>query len=286
MTSMAITFRTMTQADIPRGMELCRAAQWNQRPSDWERILQLSPQGCRVALFDERVIGTVTTIQYEDRFAWIGMMLVAPEMRGQGIGRELMEQVLALLPDLPSIRLDASPAGYPLYRKLGFEDEYTINRMELTARHQEALLGKTAARPMQPEDFPAIFAWDRQVFGANRSYLLEWLFTDALEYAWVSAEQGEITGYIFGRHGFVFEHLGPIVARDQRIAQELVAVALQQQTHKPFVIDAWQELTAWRTWLEAVGFREQRPLTRMFYRANPFPGLPQNQFGILGPEFG
>lgn len=25
---------------------------------------------------------------------------------------------------------------------------------------------------------------------------------------------------------------------------------------------------------------------RMFYRNNPFPGLPPKQFGILGPEFG
>lgn len=286
MTHIAITFRTMTSTDIPSAMELCRTTQWNQLPCDWEFLLQHGAPGCRVAEHEGRLVGTVSTASYEDRFAWIGMMLIAPEMRGQGIGTQLLQQAIALLPDFPSIRLDASPAGYPLYRKLGFADEYTLSRLELTTPKQEKLSGHTVARPMQREDLPAVFAWDRQVFGANRSHLLEWMFTGAPEYAWVIEEKNKLVGYLFGRHGFGFEHLGPVIARDQKLAEQLVIAGLQQQTHKPFVIDAWQELPAWRAWLEAIGFREQRPFTRMFYRANPFPGLPQNQFGILGPEFG
>src|SRR5262249_51819494 len=68
-----VCFRDVTPADIAAGLELCRAARWNQTERDWELFLQLSPEGCRVAVMDERVVGTVATAPYEDRFAWIGM---------------------------------------------------------------------------------------------------------------------------------------------------------------------------------------------------------------------
>ena len=283
---MATIFRPMTDADIQRGLALCRAARWNQLSRDWELLLTLSPQGCRVAVHDDRVVGTVTTVRYEDRFAWIGMVLVDPEMRGQGIGTQLLQQALTQLQDIPSVRLDATPAGHPVYRKLGFNDEYALSRMEMRAASSGELRRHTTARPMQKNDLPAIIAWDQHVFGADRHLTLEWMLAGAPEYAWVMTQQSEIAGYMFGRHGFAFEHFGPIVARDQQLAQQLVAAGLQQQAHQPFVIDAPQHSTEWRAWLEAIGFHEQRPFIRMFYRANPFPGLPNNQFGILGPEFG
>ncbi|MGH9754751.1 MAG: GNAT family N-acetyltransferase [Blastocatellia bacterium] len=94
----------MTPADIAAGLALTRAARWNQTERDWEMFLRLSPEGCRVAVMDERVVGTVATARYEDRFAWIGMVLVDPAERGHGIGSRLMAEALDLLKDMPSIR--------------------------------------------------------------------------------------------------------------------------------------------------------------------------------------
>ncbi len=279
-------FRIMTAADIQRGLELTRVARWNQLSRDWELLLKLNPSGCRVALLENQVVGTVTTVRYENRFAWIGMVLVDPAARGQGIGTQLLQQALELLSDIPSARLDATPAGHPLYCQLGFQDEYGLSRMERVAAPPHYFQQTIAARPMQAEDLPGVAAMDREIFGADRRVTLEWMFAGAPEYAWVIAQQNEIAGYAFGRHGFAYEHLGPIVARDPFIAQQLVVACLQQQSHKPFVIDAPEHSAEWRAWLASAGFREQRPFIRMFYRANPYPGLPQNQFGILGPEFG
>ena len=72
-----ITYREMTEADIPRGLSLCRSSGWNQLASDWEVFLRLSPRGCRVAVDGEGdVKGTVTTIRYGNHFGWIGMLLM------------------------------------------------------------------------------------------------------------------------------------------------------------------------------------------------------------------
>ncbi|HMV84183.1 MAG TPA: GNAT family N-acetyltransferase [Blastocatellia bacterium] len=282
----SICFRPMTTADIAAGLRLCRAAHWNQTARDWELFLRLSPQSCCVAVENERVIGTVATARYENRFSWIGMVLVDPDKRGQGVATRLMNEALGVLEEMPSIKLDATPAGHAVYRKLGFVDEYCLSRMEVVVPATGSTLRDNPARPMTKADLPAVADFDREVFGANRRVTLEWLLSGAPDYAWVIEEQRQIAGYTFGRHGFNFEHLGPVVARDQDRARTLVAACLQRQAGRRFVIDASHFEPDWRAWLESTGFREQRPFIRMFYRGNPYPGLPAQQFGILGPEFG
>jgi GNAT superfamily N-acetyltransferase len=279
----------MRHADIEAGLRLCRASRWNQTRRDWELFLRLSPEGCRVAVKDEQVIGTVTTVRYEDRFSWIGMVLVDPSERGQGIGGLLMSEALHVVNDMPSIRLDATPAGHTVYRKLNFVDEYCLSRMETVVSNDGLMLHRNPARPMTKEDLPDIGILDREVFGADRGLTLEWMFDGAPEYAWVVTKQGQegqIIGYTFGRHGFNFEHIGPVIAHDQQTARQLVSACLNRQAGKRFILDASQHEGDWRSWLESIGFSEQRPFIRMFYRDNPFPGLPRKQFGILGPEFG
>src|SRR6266404_8815729 len=125
--------RHMTRQDIAGGMRLKDLAGWNQTEADWERFLSSSPDGCFVAEIDGRVIGTVTTIVYEDRFAWIGMVLVDPGFRNRGIGRALLQRAIEHLEsrNLACIKLDATPQGKPVYEKVGFVSEYEIERWTL-----------------------------------------------------------------------------------------------------------------------------------------------------------
>ncbi len=279
-----IHYRTMLQSEIDVGLALCRAARWNQLQRDWELFLQLSPNGCRVAVNEERVIGTVATVSYEARFSWIGMVLVDATMRRQGVGTQLLREALEILRDEETVKLDATPAGREVYLKLGFIDEYRLSRME-TVVSGKGLLESTA-RMMTAEDLPAIIEWDVNIFGANRQTMLEWMWVGAPEYAWVVDGQNEITGYCFGRHGHNFEQLGPVIADDFTTAQQLVSACLREQTGKSFILDAAQHDAAWLRWLGAIGFTEQRPFIRMYRGSNRYPGLPENQFAILGPEFG
>ena len=73
---MNVRLRLMTVDDIPEAMRLKDLAGWNQTAADWERFLSADPEGCFVAEREGRVVGTSTTIVYEGRFAWIGMVLV------------------------------------------------------------------------------------------------------------------------------------------------------------------------------------------------------------------
>jgi ribosomal protein S18 acetylase RimI-like enzyme len=131
-----LRFRLMTVEDVPEAMRLKGAAGWNQTRADWARFLSSTPEGCFVAEDRGRVVGTATSIVYEGRFAWIGMVTVDPQYRGQGIGTALLQSVIRYLDSrrVPCMKLDATPQGKPVYEKLGFVSEYGIERWMLKQR--------------------------------------------------------------------------------------------------------------------------------------------------------
>src|SRR5262249_6393801 len=118
----------MTKQDIAGGVRLNTIVGWNQTECDWNRFLAGSPEGCFVMEHNSRVVGTAATLSYENRFAWIGMVLVDPEYRKQGIGTKLLQRTIEYLDGagIPTLKLDATPAGKPLYENLGFVAEYEI----------------------------------------------------------------------------------------------------------------------------------------------------------------
>ena len=275
----------MSVADIPAGLALCRAAGWNQLAHDWEAFLQLSPEGCLVCTDGHgKVVGTVTTVSYENHFSWIGMVLVDPAKRRQGIGMQLLQEALVVLSDATLVKLDATPAGREVYLKLDFEEEYSISRMQVMSAPEHAM-GHSAARPVVRKDLPELIQLDREVFGANRLPLLELILKAAPEFAFVTEGERGINGYCFGRRGHNFSHIGPVIARDIATAKSTFSAVLHN-CKGPVITDALHHTPEWISWLSSIGFSEQRKLTRMFRGNNVYPGFPEKQFSILGPEFG
>lgn len=295
---MPVNYRVLTPADIPSGLRLCRIAGWNQLAADWELFLRLSPGQCRAAVYDSRVVGTVTTVNYEDRFAWVGMVLVDPSVRGQGIGTTLLAEALLILKGIPSIRLDATPQGRPVYQRLGFEDEYQFSRMQMAAASilafRESLNGPIQLQgsdlhsdPMSEQDLDAVIAMDQEAFGANRGVILRWAWQQAPEYSWVVRRLSGVEGYCFGRHGFNFDQIGPLGARTESAARQLVRACLcANECGRPMVLDPLHHSPSWIAWLDQTGFVHQRPFTRMYFGANRYPGNPSQLWSIFGPEFG
>ena len=282
--------RTMLPADIPEGLALCRANGWNQLAADWGRLLALGREGCVVAETDGRVVGTTTTVDYEGRFAWIGMVLVDQAARGQGIGTALVEHALRPLGDVPA-RLDATPKGLPLYQRLGFVEESRICRMTRNPADQpvDALgsgPGRPAARRMRESDLATIAIWDRAVFGADRANLLAWAFAVAPERAWIVEGSTGLRGYCLGRPGYTWSQVGPVVATDLEAAFSLVAACVSASAAVPMVLDASACAPDWAGRLAGLGFVEQRPFIRMCRGVNAHPGEGEQQYAIFGPEWG
>jgi ribosomal protein S18 acetylase RimI-like enzyme len=276
----------MVDGDVPAGLALCRSAGWNQTTEDWDLFLKLSPKGCCVAVDDEgQVRGTVATVRYENRFSWIGMVLVDPRFQRQGIGIQLLREALHILRDEDTIKLDATPQGRHIYLQLDFVDEYRISRMENKAISLDSI-NPSSARPVTEVDMRRILEFDQEVFGANREKLLKSILKRDPRLAFLVEGPGGINGYCFGRMGYNFTHIGPVVANDDETARNLVSAVLMSASGRPVCIDTLQRSDALTAWLASIGFTEQRPLIRMFRGDNRYPGCTRKQFAILGPEFG
>jgi GNAT superfamily N-acetyltransferase len=280
------SMRPMTADDVPASLALCRAARWNQLARDWEQFLSINPDGARVAVVGGRVVATVTTIDYGGQFGWIGMVLVDEAERRRGLGTAMLTTGLQLLERLPRVRLDATPAGYPLYRTLDFEEEYRLVRLERGVSDRLAPSPRMAVRRLASADRVTVAAWDLAVFGAPRPSMLDWLAAGAPAYAWVAEDSRGIAGWMLGRHGFSFDHLGPIVARDQAVAAALVAACLEANPSTAVIVDAPDHSPEWLAWLDGSGFSVQRPFIRMRRGGTGSVGTPGEQFAIVGPEFG
>jgi hypothetical protein len=188
------------------------------------------------------------------------------------------------------VRLDATPAGEPLYRRYGFVPEYDLTRARVTVAAERFRHSRDTVRawvhPIGPGDLSEIFAKDREVFGADRSALLTSFYARAPELAWTARDEASLLGHCFGRPGYRYGQLGPIVAESASVAIDLVSHCLSGQAEHTLVVDSPRLAPQWAEWLESVGFEMERPFLRMRRGENRYPGIPDRQFGIAGPEFG
>ena len=288
--SRGLELRAMSEDDLAAGLRLSRACGWNQTLEDWRRLLALGPGLFRVGTLDGRVVAAAGAVRYGEALAWICMVLVDPAERGHGLGTAIFDEVLGgcqaevRAGRLRTVGLDATPGGRRIYVQRGFVDGPPLVRLRLEPPVTQAGTPKSVG-PLAEEDVDAVLALDREVFGADRAPLLRWARGAALELAWIARAERRVTGYCFGRHGDRSDQVGPVVAEDVASAVELVRACLSAERSRALVLDARVE-PSWLRELGDLGFREERPFTRMYLgEAQPTAG-PQMERAVFGPEFG
>ncbi len=280
-----VSIRKMQETDLSSLMDLKSAEGWNQTEQDWKLLMSYPDSVNLVAIVSERIVGSVTGINYSGQVAWIGMMLVDKAFRGRGVARKLMQSTIDLLKTCRTIKLDATPAGYPVYAKIGFERELTLLRMT----HPGLPLiveGSDPGVAIQSKDIPEIIEYDKQVFGANRGNLIRHLYGEAPELAFCVRSDQQLTGFCLGRAGSRFTQVGPLYATSLEVALTLVKAVLTRLSGKACVVDIHADKKELVLWLTQAGFITARFFERMYLTENNYPGRVQEQYFISGPELG
>tara|TARA_R110000737_G_scaffold349418_1_gene385570 strand:+ start:1482 stop:2315 length:834 start_codon:yes stop_codon:yes gene_type:complete len=277
----------MELSDVSGGLRLSTAEGWNQTERDWKFLLEGSNGCCILAERDSTIIGTTTAITYSHQLAWIGMVLVDKAYRGQGVSKALLDHVFKNTSEI-SIKLDATPAGQQVYQQFGFKDEYLIDRMVHVLLTNSASFDNSGIEtvPVKPENIKEIVAFDAAVFGTKREHLITSLVKEYPDKAWMVRHKNRVTGFVLGRGGSKYHHVGPVSASTMEVAQALLAKSLEGLIQKPVVVDVLQDKQALIASLKSLGFTKQRHFVRMYKGENHFPGTTEHSYCICGPEFG
>jgi GNAT superfamily N-acetyltransferase len=282
-----IAIRRMHFNDIGKCMLLSDAEHWNQTETDWNRLIDGPLNHCLVAESENKIIGTATAMNYSDLVAWIGMVLVDKNYRGRGIAKILFSSLINHLKSCKSVKLDATPAGQPVYEKFGFKNEYAIHRMtkseEINLQDAES---NVKADSLKHSDISEIFFLDFSVFGAERNYLLGSIYKENSDKAFCIRHNGRISAFSLGRKGRNYFQIGPVVASSITDAKILILKVLEELNRDCIVVDVLGDKTEFTLWLKSIGFIHQRQFSRMYLHENPFPGLVENNYLICGPEYG
>jgi GNAT superfamily N-acetyltransferase len=275
---MASTEHRLGEQHLAGCLALSKSAHWNQNEADWRLMLGFG-RGWGITLDDGTLAASTLVLPYGERFAWVAMVLVLPEHRRKGFATQLLKKALAENAGAGLVSLlDATPAGREVYRQEGFRDTWGFKRFSLSKSF--SIQGK--ARAITESDWPRILELDRRAFGADREIVLRNLARRLPQAALVSE-----SGFVLGREGREATQIGPLVARNESGAADLLAAALAS-VRPPVYLDLLDSRPEITSRLEKAGFEFQRPFTRMVH--TPGEALAPGEAGLVycpaGPELG
>ena len=266
-------------------LALSKSANWNQNEADWRLMLGFG-RGWGITAPDGRLAASTIALPYGADFAWISMVLVLPEHRRQGYASRLLRLALAEMAAQKRVALlDATPAGHEVYVQEGFRDFWGFKRFFLS-KFRNLNSGKKRIRKLKEPHWPGTLALDAAAFGGSREVVLRNLAARQPKAALVAEGDGKVAGFVLARDGREAMQVGPLVARDEATARELLGSALARAS-VPVYVDIADHAASLQAWALAQGFTIQRPFTRMAHGPGGVaPGDASLVFCPAGPELG
>jgi len=276
-----VRLRDMTPADLPAAHALSTQAQWPHRLEDWELMLNLGFG--LVAEREGRIVGTTMGWPYGADAATLGMVIVSQTSRGEGVGRRLMDAALERLSGR-TVLLNSTPAGAPLYRKLGFQAIGTIHQ------HQGAAFSVPVAklragervRPLGASDRAAVIELDRRATGLRREALIADLLKSGQGV--ILDRGGEAVGFALFRRFGRGHAVGPVASPDRDGARALISHWLGSNAGMFIRVDTPGD-SGLSGWLEKMGLMEVDVVTTMALGAPPTRGDGAAPYSIVSQAF-
>ncbi|WP_448031295.1 GNAT family N-acetyltransferase [Bradyrhizobium liaoningense] len=217
-----LQIRNLRPDEIALAIDWAAAEGWNPGLADAACFAVPDAQGFFVGEIDGEPVATVSCVNYDDRFAFLGFYIVRERFRGAGHGLRIWNAAIAHAGPRV-IGLDGVVAQRDNYKRSGFQLAYANIRYG----------GVVAAPPRPPAEvvaldkvpFAIVEADDATVFPAARSaFLRAWVNTSG-HIGHALLRDGRLAAWGVIRPCRTGHKIGPLVA-DDRVAAEAVMQAL------------------------------------------------------------
>ena len=277
-----LQIRNLRPEETALAIDWAAAEGWNPGLADAACFALPDPQGFFVGEIDGEPVATVSCVNYDDRFAFLGFYIVAKGFRGSGHGLRIWNAAIAHA-GARVIGLDGVVAQQDNYKKSAFRLAYANIRYG----------GIVAAPPKPPAEivaldeipFEIIEADDATVFPAARSaFLRAWINTSG-HVGRALLRDGRLTAWGVIRPCRTGRKIGPLVADDRAAAMAVVQALLTHADGGEVFLDV-PAVNA-----EAIALASELGLKPVFETARMYTGpIPQLRidrvFGVTSFELG
>ena len=210
---------------------LSERAGWNQSETDLKLMVAHEPENIFLATYtyeNHRItLGSGVSLSVNEKMCWIGMILVHPELRRQGIARSIMHTCLTHARKVQQksiIGLDATPEGKQVYEALGFKDSFTIWRSVISTHLKKDQLSTNKATPF---DLDLIASYLKTKNYTERIQMIAMLEKLPEVKNILFLRNGEVQGFAMSRPGRLKPFIGPLIADNCETAKILLMNLLQ-----------------------------------------------------------
>lgn len=256
--------RFMAPGEIPLAVDWAAGEGWNPGFADAACFGAVDPRGFWLAEVDGTPAATLSVVNYDDRFAFLGFYIVRPELRGRGIGWRLWQAGMAHA-GARTVGLDGVVAQQANYARAGFAFAYRNIRFA-GPLPTDAPRSGVPTLDLADIPFEALLESDAAVFPARRAPFLR---------AWISApghvgrallREGKLVGWGVVRPARTSWRIGPLVASDEGAAEVLFGALCAAVNGETIVLDVPEPNAA------AVALARRHGLAPVFETARMYTG--------------
>jgi len=167
-----LQIRTMRPDEIALAADWAAAEGWNPGLADAACFAAVDPEGFLIGELEGRPAATISCVNYDERFAFLGFYIVRGDLRGRGYGLRIWKAAMAHAGER-TVGLDGVVAQQENYKKSGFALAYpNIRYGGIVA----AAAPPADVVPLADVPFARVEADDATVFPApRRTFLRAWI---------------------------------------------------------------------------------------------------------------
>jgi len=277
-----LQIRNMRPEEIAVAVQWAAAEGWNPGLSDAACFAIPDANGFFVGEIDGEPVATVSCVNYDDRFAFLGFYIVRSDFRDRGHGLRIWNAAIAHA-GARVIGLDGVVAQQDNYKKSGFQLAYANVRYG----------GIVAPPPGPPADvvaldtipFARVEADDAMVFPAPRSaFLRAWIGTPG-HVGRALLRDGKLAAWGVIRPCRTGRKIGPLVADDRAAADAIVQALLASTNGGEIFLDVPAINREAIALAESLGLKPVFETARM-YTGPIAPMRIDRVFGVTSFELG
>lgn len=198
-------------------LDWARQEGWNPGLDDAKNFQLVDPNGFFIGSLDDKPVAAISNVSYGDKLFFLGLYIVHPEYRGQGLGYQIWQHAMNYTGQI-NCGLDGVVAQQANYMKSGFKLAYRNIRYAIKENLQSAFQSVELVI-LNNLLLDAVLDYDQRLFPAPRkNWLMAWVLNHT---TLVYCKDNQIMGYGVIRRCHVGYKIGPLFANNQQVAEDI-----------------------------------------------------------------